>query len=295
MQEELLYFFQKISHPWLDTFFNAMSFLAEQYLFIAVFSLIYWNVSKKQGFALTFTFLLSALSNELLKLLFRTPRPYQVVENIQGKRLATATGYAFPSGHTQGATTFYISLAEWLKKPWFWIVAIVLSLLAGISRLYLGVHWPIDVIGGWFLGLIFAVWVYRHILIAIEKPRVFNWLVGIVVALSLIILAYLIYLRDTKGVAINLHNYIRISAIIIGSLSGYLLEIKLFNYRTEGSKTVKWIRYISGLAGVIALLAGLKLLHIEGEGFIFVRYFLAGFWISFLFPALGIILGWFKK
>jgi undecaprenyl-diphosphatase len=295
MQEDILYFFQKIAHPGLDLFFNTMSFVAEQYLFIAIFSLIYWNVSKKEGFALTFTFLLSSLANELLKLLFRTPRPFQVLESINGKRLSTATGYAFPSGHTQGATTFYISLAAWFKKPWFWVLAFIISFLVGISRLYLGVHWPIDVLGGWFLGLLFAIWVYRHILIAIEKPRVFNWMVGIVVVVSMLILGYLLYLRNVKGIAIQLENYLRISAIIMGSLAGYLIEIKLFNYQTQSTKLHKWIRYLVGLIGSLGIIGGLKFVFPDGDWFVFVRYLLAGFWISFLFPTLGIWLGWFAK
>jgi len=295
MQEDILFFFQKIAHPWLDLFFNSMSFVAEQYLFIAIFSLIYWNVSKKEGFALTFTFLLSSLANELLKLLFRTPRPYQVLENVNGKRLSTATGYAFPSGHTQGATTFYISLAAWIKKPWFWFLAFIVSFLVGISRLYLGVHWPIDVLGGWFLGLLFAVWVYRHILIAIEKPRVFNWLVTIVVVLTILILAYLFYLRNVKGIPIKLENYLRISAIIMGSLAGYLIEMKLFNYRTQANKSLKIIRYIIGLIGSVGIIGGLKYVFPEGEWFVFLRYLLTGLWISFIFPALGIMFGWFSK
>ena len=116
MQETILSYFQGISTPFLDVFFSLATMLGEQYVIIAVVTLVYWNISKKEGFLLTYMFLISTLVNSLLKIAFHTPRPFQVLDNIGGKRLQTATGYSFPSGHTQGATSMFTTLALILKK-----------------------------------------------------------------------------------------------------------------------------------------------------------------------------------
>jgi membrane-associated phospholipid phosphatase len=295
MQENILFFFQSVANPALDFFFNVMSALAEQYLFIAIFGLIYWNISKKQGFALTFTFLLSVAVNDLMKMLFRTPRPFEVLNEISGKRLASATGYAFPSGHTQGATTFYLSIAQWIKKPWFWVLAIVLSILVGISRMYLGVHWPIDVVGGWFLGLIFSFWVYYHTLRLMEKPKVFNILLWSIAFVLFVILVLLSYYTKNGTIQLDLENYYKISAVVIGSLLGYFVEIKINDFKNEAKSSLKWIRYFVGLIGALALMVGLKVLGLHGEWLDFIRYFLTGAWITLFFPLFGKWIGWFAS
>ncbi len=295
MQEDVLYFFQSIRIPALDYFFNLMSFLAEQYIFIAILSFIYWNVSKKYGFALSFTFLFSVSVNGLFKILFHTPRPFQVLQKLKAKRLFTATGYAFPSGHTQSATTFYLSMAEWLRKFWFWIIALLITVFVGISRLYLGVHWPIDVLGGWFLGLIFAIWFYRHIIRLMNKPKTFHFMIVASTAVLLMILGGLIYINVSSIFHVNYRDYLKIIATITGSTLGYFIDIKTLDFNVNASKIKKWLRYLVGFVGIILIIAGLKTFKIENEGFTFLRYFLVGIWITYLFPLLGQALRLFEK
>lgn len=87
-----------------------------------------------------------------LKTYFAIPRPHLWVP------LVTETGFSFPSGHALGAATFYplfawIVLGSLSARVSFWMaLAITLTLLIGIGRLYLGVHWPVDVLAGWGIG-----------------------------------------------------------------------------------------------------------------------------------------------
>ena len=105
---------------------------------------------KRQHFGFRFAvfFVFSAYVNSGLKYIARTERPPREL------RLAVQEGYAFPSGHAQGSTVFWGLLALRLRKRWaYWGAALLISLVS-LSRLYLGVHWPIDIAGGLAAGLI---------------------------------------------------------------------------------------------------------------------------------------------
>jgi undecaprenyl-diphosphatase len=154
MQEEILRFFQEISNPLTDKAAELITMLGEQYFFILIISFLFWNISRKEGFKLVSAFIFSAVLNAVIKISFHTPRPFEKLDYITGKRVHTATGYSFPSGHTQGSAVFFITLSQIIRRRWFTIIAIILIFMVGLSRIYLGVHWPVDVIASIILGII---------------------------------------------------------------------------------------------------------------------------------------------
>ena len=143
---EFLKWLQAQRTPLLDSVFSGITHLGEETFFIVVGILFFWCISKREGYFLLSTGLVGTVLNQFLKLLCRIPRPWVLDETfaIVESARAEATGYSFPSGHTQMAAGLYGGIAR-CHRGWVRIVGIVLALLIAFSRLYLGVHTTLDV------------------------------------------------------------------------------------------------------------------------------------------------------
>jgi membrane-associated phospholipid phosphatase len=289
MQETILLFFQNISSPFLDSFANLASAVGEQTFVIAVMLYILWNLDKKKGFTICSTLLFSVMSMGLLKAIVRAPRPFQVLESIDGKRLATATGYSFPSGHTTTGASFYSSLAFAYKKRTLSILCAIMIVLVGTSRLYLGVHWPIDVFGGLVLGIGITLIAYAKLSKLYEnkeKRYSFTVVIGSITFVAALALAILLNLHRVDEVAFT--DLMKTLALAGGGYLGFAFEVKKVNYSVEASLRKKLLRFFLGMVGVVSIMA-LKALIPEALYSIgsFTRYALLGFWATGLFPFIG--------
>jgi membrane-associated phospholipid phosphatase len=137
---------------WLEIPMKLFSFLGSEEFFIVFLPLIYWSVDTTLGLRLGFLLLFGTGFNEIAKLALHGPRPYWVSTNVRG--LASETSFGVPSGHSQISAGFWGMVAANMRKVWVWILALLLILLIGLSRLYLGVHFPHDVLIGWALGFL---------------------------------------------------------------------------------------------------------------------------------------------
>ncbi len=288
MQESILLFFQNIANPVLDFFFELITMLGEKNILIAGIAWMFWNVDKKKGFILSFTLLFSLFLNAVLKISIHNSRPFEVIPEILGKRVQTATGYSFPSGHTQGATTFYLVLSLILKKRWIYITAIAISLLVALSRIYLGVHWPVDVIGGLVAGAVVAILMYK-ILSALYDKSVSRDLFIVIssIAALLVMALFLVINRFYFESNLLVTDLMKTVGVFTGASVGFILEEKYIDFSTAGNVIKKVLRFVLGLAGALLLLSGLKLLFPVVDAFHFLRYGLTGLWITFLFPYIG--------
>lgn len=288
IQESILLYFQGIGTPFLDFLFEIVTMLGEKNILIAGLAWIFWNIDKKKGFILSYTLLFSIFLNALIKISFHRPRPFEQISEISAKRVHTATGYAFPSGHTQGAATFYMTIALLFKKKWIYVAAVLLSLLVALSRVYLGVHWPVDVIGGLITGAFVSIVMYLILnsLYDNTKQRDRFVLISSFAVVFVLFVFIAVNMFCFKGKFI-LTDMVKTVGVFTGASIGFILEEKVSPFVVTGSLIKKILRFIIGLIFTLVLLSGLKLILPPADIFHFIRYGLTGLWITWLFPLLG--------
>ncbi|ADY12701.1 phosphatase PAP2 family protein [Sphaerochaeta globosa] len=289
MQEAIMLFFLNIANPVLDFLANIASAVGEQTFVIAVILYVFYNYDKKKGFALFTSVLFAVLGMGILKAIVRAPRPFQVLQSIDGKRLETATGYSFPSGHTTTGAAFYTALALTFKKRPLSILCAVMMALVGLSRLYLGVHWPIDVFAGLLLGVAIS-FVVSHYLNALyddkqKRIRLSIW-IGTLSFIAGTITAILLNLGLIDEVAFT--DLMKVFALGGGGYLGFALENVKVNFVVQEKRSKQILRYVIGLIGIL-LFMGAKAIIPESLYAVgaFMRYTLVGFWATGLYPLIG--------
>ena len=139
---------------WLTPVMEFFTWLGYPQSYMVLIAVIYWAIDRKLGLRLAIFLPVAASVNSILKQALHAPRPYWVDPEIRAIRVSN--GFGMPSGHAQ-ASTAWIYAACLMKRLWFWILAIVVVLMIGISRVYLGVHFPSQVVAGWLIGILVTV------------------------------------------------------------------------------------------------------------------------------------------
>jgi membrane-associated phospholipid phosphatase len=262
---------QLVHGPALDAVFKTITFMGEEEFFLILLPLIFWCVDFTVGARLAFAFLLSSCINVGLKDLFAHPRPFELDPTV---KLHEVGGYGLPSGHSQAAVVVWGTIAAGFRRIWLWIVAIVLMVLIGFSRVYLGVHFPTDVLGGWTVGAVFLA-----AYLALE-PRVAAWLkrAGLAVQLVLAVAVplALLLVHPTPDTASP-------TAVLMGMGAGLALTRRVAPFSAAGPLWQRAVRFLVGAIVLLALYFGLKLAFPgEGEPLYFalrvVRYAVVGLW-----------------
>ncbi len=269
---EIIKFIQSFASPFLDNFFQAITMLGEEYFYIVMLALVFWCIDKRYGYKLSFAFLFSGVVNGVAKSLVNAPRPVGV-EGIRSLRVETATGTSFPSGHTQNVTSFLVSLMKKLRRGWAYAAGIFLILLVAVSRLYLGVHWPIDVLGGIVFGTL-CVFIADFVFEYAERKKI-RWM-SLLLLIPVLAVAYI--WRDSADLVKTIGTF-------SGFLIGYSVESSFIRFDTQASFLKQAVKFVLGMAVVLALKEGLKLLFPQTAVFDFLRYLILGIWITVGAPA----------
>lgn len=274
---------QKIDTPLLDSFFRAITSLGDELFYLLLFSFLLWCVDFYLGIRVGILFLLSVYLNTGLKEIFQQPRPFDILPEIQK---AYASGYGFPSGHAQSSLVVWGSIAYWKKQTWIRNLSVLLILLIGFSRIYLGVHFPTDILGGWLFGGLILCLSYFFLKIKL------NFIQGNMIFKIIGITLFPVILLQIQSSPDIISS--------VAALTGVGYGLLFFSSFIGGIRPGNWLQrlfsFLVGIIGIGILYLGLKLiLPSEGQSFYqlsrFFRYLLLGIWISFGAPWLFIRMG----
>jgi membrane-associated phospholipid phosphatase len=267
-QLSILQWIQQFKHPTLDSFFTVVTMSAEETFFIIMAAIGLWSFNKHLAQRVGFAFITSTVFNPFLKSVFAIERPIGQ-EAIESLRVHTAEGYSFPSGHTQGAASFWFGLLWALRKHWVSVIAITMILLVAFSRLYLGVHWPVDVFAGVVFGIFWVLVV--HWLFNFAETH--NRLSLLWVLVLPFFIPYFLY-PENKPLIVSLGSS-------IGVLSGILIERKFIGYSVSGLWWQHLLKFVLGVIVLIGLKVVLKLVLVFPAQYAdLVRYGAIGFWLT---------------
>lgn len=242
---DIIRLIQSIHNESLDFIFQVITMLGESATILMIILSIYWSFNKKVGEYVAYSFLTSALLNNIIKNIIRAPRPINE-EGIRSLRIHTATGYSFPSGHSQGAASTYWAFAVSNRRKILKIISVIVILLVGFSRLYLGVHYPKDVIFGIIFGMITAATTH-YLFQRFENKQ-------------------LLYLATLLVFSVGILNPSPDFTKSLGSFMGFIMgrkfEMKYVNYDTDIAVSHRVIRIVGGgmLLLVIKVILG-EFLH----------------------------------
>lgn len=275
---ETVLFLQQFASPGLDRLFTLITDLGSAPAYIAMLVIVYLGFGSPIGGPLGTLLLVGFFVNFHLKGVFDTPRPFEIDAALaRSDEAGSNIGAGFPSGHTQTSLLFWGYLAAQLRRPWAYAVAAVIVALVASSRMYLGLHFPIDIVGGLFFGgIMLWAWVALLPRVRREAARLSR---AAVLALGLGIPLLLAYLLPT-GADEN--------EMILGGLAAFLTAPALLPYRPPRSALLRAGAVLLGLVLVFGLLAGSSaLLPEEVKRSVlggFVRYLLLSYSALLLLP-----------
>ncbi|MGL5757081.1 MAG: phosphatase PAP2 family protein [Paraclostridium sp.] len=246
IQVQILKYIQTFKSPILNMIFLIITMSTETPVIFIVASILYWCVNKRYGQRLIFALTGNIALNTGVKEFFKAPRPIGV-KGIESMRTSTATGYSFPSGHTQIGTTFWVSIMSIVKNRYVYITGTIIFLGIGISRLYLGVHWPIDVLFGWIFGIVFTI-TCNYILHKVEQNEKYRYFNFVLIPMVLWIFV------------VNSIEYVKMVGLISGFIIGYIIEKEYIKFNVDVCMKSKIYRYLFGVISLGAVYIILKLI-----------------------------------
>ena len=270
MELNFINWIQSFNTPFLDQFFIYVTMLGEEYFYIFVLSFFYWCINKEgtRYFVMILTF--SSVINGALKEIVSSLRPFQI-EAVRALRTETAHGSSFPSGHTQTVTAFYGTLAHKFKSVWIISFSVVVVLLVALSRIYLGLHWPRDVVGGIVFGILSIV--IMHKIIMLEEKKGIAWPFYAISAMVIISMFFL-----------HSETFIKATGAFLGFMLGYLVEDHYVKFDVRADGFAQIIKFIIGIVVTLAIFEGLKFILPELIFFTFLRYFMTIFFVVAVIP-----------
>lgn len=290
---------------WLIVPMRFFSFLGTEEFYILMLPILYWCIDVGLGIRVGTIMLLSGSLNIIFKLPFTGPRPYWMSTNV--KAFWAEISFGIPSGHAQQSVAIWGSVASYIRRKWAWGIAFILMLMIGLSRVYLGAHFFIDVFAGWIIGAL-VLWLYFRywdplVNWAVKKPLGMQILYAFLASAGIVMLGWIAILvpgdfilpedwvinaariGNEKIAPFSLSGLITLAGTLFGLLAGIAWLASRGGWQSAGPVGKRIARYLVGLLGVFVFWYGLGLFFPRGEALVpyvlrYVRYALLGFWVS---------------
>ena len=258
-------------HPALHMFFRSFTFLGQPQFYVLMLPLLLWCADVRLGVRVGIFLLLSSQLNSVLKDLFHQPRPSDFDPSLQ---LAWFEGYGLPSGHAQFVVVFWGAIAAWVRRPWLWALMGLLAALVGFSRVYLGVHFPQDIVAGWAIGGV-SLALYLAVQGGLERRLAeleLHWQIPLAAGVPLAIFVS----SPGKSVATAMGT-------LAGAGMGFALSRRYVPFSPAGPLWQRILRFVLGATVVVPLYMALEVVHLaEGSWpylvFRFCSFVLLGIW-----------------
>ncbi len=254
-------------NPGLDPIFSAINFLQTEDFFLIALPIVFWCINKRVGATLAVLFLTSDFVVRLLKGITGVARPYDVNSHI--RNLDPQTDLSFPSAGAMDTMIFWGFLATEFEHRVLWVWSVLVICLMAFTRVYLGVHYPADVLASVLIGTIIIVlvrWLRLPERVAAQS-RTSQWFL----AIAFPIVLALIRLNPETAVTLG---------AMLGFGIGLLLESHYIRFEPRSEWWKQVIKVLIGLAVGLAVRMALKPLFPAGDVFTLVRYGVIGLWMG---------------
>ncbi len=285
-----LWILEGLRTPLFNQIMQIITYFGQEIFTLAVICILYWCIDKRFAYLLGFTYFTAGLSVQTLKITFRIPRPWILDPSFKpvSSAVAGATGYSFPSGHTQNATCLFIPLAIKSNKKWHKVLCVLAFLLIAFSRMYLGCHTPKDVLTAILVSLFF-VWLIGHFQkYFLDDSKHRKYIALALILVSCTVAAYALLL-SSGGVITSPYakDCCKAAGAGLGFACGWYLEQSILHFDTTTRH--RWSQVLKAVIGLLLTLALKELIPvILGTSSIakFLEYFILVIWVLNIYPYL---------
>lgn len=252
LEIQFLQFLESLRTDFWVKLFEGITMLGEETILILIIAVLYFAFDKRLALRIGYITVTSMCVNGVVKNIVKRPRPFAAGE-VTPARAHTATGYSFPSGHTQTISTWSTAFAMYFKKRWVRVLAAVGIVAVAFSRLFLGVHYPSDVIGGAVLGVSIAI----GLSIVYDRTKDVHRLYMITGLLFFpLAIAFLIKADP------HYEDFFKLYGMLVGLFFATELEEKYASLTYDVVWWKKVLRVVIGIAMVLVIKESVKLIYV---------------------------------